>query len=191
MFVHRRMNSYPCGFKALCPNISAESARRALEIVVGSGCEFAHTGNRGMKQSKAEVLQGTFDLMVLQTLATMGPQHGYAIAARLEQISGEAIKLNMGTLYPGLMRLEQRGLVRAKWRLTETNRRADSMASLLPAGVSLERRKQIGTEWFPSCKLPFKHRSDIMLREWIPRPRLYGGQIGRFASCHLLLRMKL
>jgi PadR family transcriptional regulator, regulatory protein PadR len=74
--------------------------------------------------SKAEVLQGTLDLMVLQTLAAMGPQHGYAIAARLEQVSSGAIQLNMGTLYPGLMRLEQRGLVRAEWRVTDTNRRA-------------------------------------------------------------------
>lgn len=77
-----------------------------------------------MKQSKAEVLQGTLDLMVLQTLATMGSQHGYAIAARLEQVSSGAIKLNMGSLYPGLMRLEQRGLTRAEWRITEANRRA-------------------------------------------------------------------
>jgi len=77
-----------------------------------------------MKQTKTEVLQGTLDLMVLQTLAIMGPQHGYAISARLEQLSGGAIKLNMGTLYPGLMRLEQQGLVRAEWRTTETNRRA-------------------------------------------------------------------
>jgi PadR family transcriptional regulator, regulatory protein PadR len=73
---------------------------------------------------KAEVLQGTLDLMVLQTLASLGPQHGYAIAARLEQISAGAIQLNMGTLYPGLMRLEQRGLVRAGWRVTDTSRRA-------------------------------------------------------------------
>jgi PadR family transcriptional regulator PadR len=77
-----------------------------------------------MKQDKAEVLQGTLDLMVLQTLAAMGPQHGYAIASRLEQVSGGAIRLNMGTLYPGLMRLEQRGLVRAQWQVTEANRRA-------------------------------------------------------------------
>jgi transcriptional regulator len=73
---------------------------------------------------KAGVLQGTLDLMVLQTLATMGPQHGYAIAARLEQISGGAIQLNMGTLYPGLMRLEQRGLLSARWGVTDNNRRA-------------------------------------------------------------------
>src|SRR2546428_8203728 len=75
-------------------------------------------------QSKAEVLQGTLDLMVLQTLASLGPQHGYAIAARLEQISKGAIQLNMGTLYPALMRLEQRGLVRGQWGVTDTNRKA-------------------------------------------------------------------
>jgi transcriptional regulator len=73
---------------------------------------------------KADVLQGTLDLMVLQTLDTMGPQHGYGIAARLEQVSDGKIQLNMGTLYPGLMRLEQRGLVRGKWGTTDTNRRA-------------------------------------------------------------------
>ena len=83
--------------------------------------------------SKAGVLQGTLDLMVLQTLATMGPQHGYAIAARVEQISNGAIQLNMGTLYPGLMRLEQRGLLGANWGVTENNRRARFYA-LTPAG---------------------------------------------------------
>jgi transcriptional regulator len=74
--------------------------------------------------AKADVLQGTLDLMILQTLSTLGPQHGYAIAARLEQVSAGAIRLNMGTLYPGLMRLEQRGLVRATWGVTDSNRRA-------------------------------------------------------------------
>jgi PadR family transcriptional regulator len=73
---------------------------------------------------KTEVLQGTLDLMVLQTLATIGPLHGYAIAARLEQVSGGAYRLNMGTLYPGLMRLEQRGLVRAAWGTTDSHRKA-------------------------------------------------------------------
>jgi transcriptional regulator len=73
---------------------------------------------------KADVLQGTLDLMVLQTVATLGRMHGYAIAARLEHVSGGSIQLNMGTLYPGLMRLEQRGLVRAEWGVTENNRKA-------------------------------------------------------------------
>jgi PadR family transcriptional regulator PadR len=73
---------------------------------------------------KADVLQGTLDLMVLQTLDTLGPQHGYAIAARLEQVSSGALQLNMGTLYPGLMRLEQRGLVKGSWGTTDANRKA-------------------------------------------------------------------
>jgi PadR family transcriptional regulator PadR len=74
--------------------------------------------------SKADVLQGTLDLMILQTLATLGPLHGYAIATRLEQISSGVLRLNMGTLYPGLLRLEQRGMVRAQWGVTENNRKA-------------------------------------------------------------------
>ena len=74
--------------------------------------------------SKADVLQGTLDLMVLQTLDSLGSLHGYAIAARLEQVSGGALQLNMGTLYPALMRLEQRRLLRGQWGTTETNRKA-------------------------------------------------------------------
>ena len=74
--------------------------------------------------AKADVLQGTLDLMVLQTVAALGPLHGYAIAARLEQVSSGALQLNMGTLYPGLMRLEQRGFLRAEWGVTDTNRKA-------------------------------------------------------------------
>ncbi len=70
------------------------------------------------------ILQGTLDLMVLQTLASMGPQHGYSIAARIEQASEGALEINMGTLYPALMRLEQRGFVKGKWDVTENNRRA-------------------------------------------------------------------
>ncbi len=79
--------------------------------------------DRPMEQ-KLDILQGTLDLMVLRTLATLGPQHGYAIASRLEQVGKGALQLNMGTLYPALVRLERRGLVRAKWGTTESNRRA-------------------------------------------------------------------
>lgn len=74
--------------------------------------------------SKVEVLQGTLDLMILRTLSVQGPQHGYAIAARIEQVSTGAIQLNMGTLYPGLMRLEQRGFIKADWGVSEKNRKA-------------------------------------------------------------------
>jgi PadR family transcriptional regulator, regulatory protein PadR len=76
------------------------------------------------QRAKTDVLQGTLDLMILQTLITLGPLHGYAIAARLEQVSTGGIRLNMGTLYPGLMRLEQQGFVRAEWGVTDTNRKA-------------------------------------------------------------------
>jgi len=71
--------------------------------------------------------------MVLKTLETLGPVHGYAIAARLEQVSSGALQLNMGTLYPALMRLEQRGLLRGTWGTTDTNRKARFYA-LTPAG---------------------------------------------------------
>jgi transcriptional regulator len=96
------------------------------------------------KPAKADVLQGTLELMVLQTLSTLGPLHGYAVSARLEQASRGAIQLNMGTLYPGLMRLEQRGFVRAEWRVTENNRRA-RFYNITAAG-----RRQLATkqaEW--------------------------------------------
>ncbi len=90
--------------------------------------------------AKTDVLQGTLDLMVLKTVAAMGPMHGYAIAARLEQVSNGALQLNMGTLYPGLMRLEQRGLVRAAWGITDTNRKA-RFYSITSAG-----RRQLAAE---------------------------------------------
>ena len=90
--------------------------------------------------AKAAVLQGTLDLMILQTVGTLGPLHGYAIAARLEQVSGGALQVNMGTLYPGLMRLEQRGLVRGKWAATANNRRA-RFYELTATG-----RRQLATE---------------------------------------------
>jgi PadR family transcriptional regulator, regulatory protein PadR len=83
--------------------------------------------------AKTDVLQGTLDLMVLQTLDLLGPSHGYAIAGRLEQVSAGALQLNMGTLYPALMRLEQRGLVRGTWGTTDTNRKARFYA-LTPGG---------------------------------------------------------
>ncbi|MBM3783395.1 MAG: PadR family transcriptional regulator [Acidobacteria bacterium] len=77
-----------------------------------------------MTNERAGVLQGTLDLMILRTLAAMGAQHGYAIAARIEQVTGGAVQLNMGTLYPGLVRLEAKGWVKAEWRTTETSRKA-------------------------------------------------------------------
>jgi len=91
-------------------------------------------------ETRAGVLQGTLDLMILQTLAALGPQHGYSIASRLEQVSSGALQLNMGTLYPGLMRLEAKGWISAKWAHTESNRRA-RFYELTATG-----RKQLQTE---------------------------------------------
>src|SRR6187401_1979107 len=91
--------------------------------------------------SKTEVLRGTLDLMVLQTLATLGPLHGYAIAARLEQVSSGAVRLNMGTLYPGLMRLEQRGFVSGEWDVTENKRKARFYAITAAGRRQLTRQK--------------------------------------------------
>jgi len=73
---------------------------------------------------KAEVLQGTLDLLVLNTLDTLGPLHGFGIARRIQQVSEDMLQLNQGTLYPALVRLEQRGWIRSKWGVSENNRRA-------------------------------------------------------------------
>jgi PadR family transcriptional regulator PadR len=77
-----------------------------------------------MGAQKPDVLQGTLDLMVLKTLESMGPLHGYGIARRIEQVSGDALSLNQGTIYPALLRLEQRGWIKAEWGVSEANRRA-------------------------------------------------------------------
>ena len=71
-----------------------------------------------------EVLQGTLDLMVLRTLQTMGPQHGFGLAKRILQVSEGALDLNQGTLYPALLRLEQRGWIRSRWGVSDANRKA-------------------------------------------------------------------
>jgi PadR family transcriptional regulator PadR len=92
------------------------------------------------RESRADVLQGTLDIMILQTLATLGPSHGYGVAARIAQVSNGRMQLNMGTLYPGLMRLEQRRAIRGSWGTTDNNRKA-RFYDLTPAG-----RKQLDLE---------------------------------------------
>ena len=93
-----------------------------------------------MPESKSDVLQGTLDLMVLKTLESMGPLHGYGIARRIEQVSEDTVSLNQGTIYPALLRLEQRAWVKAEWGTSETGRRA-KFYSLTRRG-----RKQIDQE---------------------------------------------
>jgi transcriptional regulator len=77
-----------------------------------------------MGESKSDILQGTLDLMVLQTLEAMGPQHGYGIARRIEQVSEDVLQLNQGTIYASLLRLQQRRWIAAAWGTSENNRKA-------------------------------------------------------------------
>ena len=93
-----------------------------------------------MPESKSDVLQGTVDLMVLKTLESMGPLHGYGIARRIEQVSENTVSLNQGTIYPALLRLEQRAWVKAEWGTSKTGRQA-KFYSLTRSG-----RKQIAQE---------------------------------------------
>lgn len=78
----------------------------------------------GKGDQRVELLQGTLDLIVLRSLATMGPLHAYALAARLEQVADHAFPLNQGTLYPALIRLEHKGWIKGAWQRTENNREA-------------------------------------------------------------------
>jgi len=95
-------------------------------------------------KSRPDVLQGTLALMVLKTLEALGPQHGYGIARRIEQISGDLLAVNQGTLYPLLLKLEHEGSIASEWGASENNRRA-RFYRLTPAG---ERQLQTETrEW--------------------------------------------
>jgi transcriptional regulator len=93
-----------------------------------------------MAPSRGELLQGTLDLIVLKTLDALGPLHGYGIAMRIQQVSEDLLKLNQGTLYPALLRLEQHGWINSKWGVSENNRKA-KYYSLTRAG-----RKQLAAE---------------------------------------------
>ena len=81
-------------------------------------------GEHMTRKTGMEMIQGTLDLLVLQTLAALGPMHGYGIARRLEQVSEEVLSLNQGTLYPALTRLSQRGWIDSEWGTSDNNRRA-------------------------------------------------------------------
>ncbi len=94
------------------------------------------------RRDRVELLQGTLDLIVLQALATMGPQHAYALAARLEQVADHPLTLNQGTLYPALIRLEQKGWIKGTWQRTENNRDAKYF-TITRAGVrALDRQTE-------------------------------------------------
>jgi PadR family transcriptional regulator len=106
-----------------------------------------------MEQQKNEVLPGTLNLMVLKTLSTLGSLHGYGIARRIEQISGNLLQLNQGTIYPALLHLEQMGWISSKWGVSENNRRA-KYYSITRAG-----KKQLTAE-----EENWRRASEIMFR---------------------------
>ncbi len=93
-----------------------------------------------MGKDKLDLLQGTLDLMVLQTLAGMGPLHGYGIARRIEQVSGEEVLLNQGTIYASLVRLQQRGWISAEWGVSDNHRKAKFYA------ITRQGRKQLAED---------------------------------------------
>src|SRR5213595_1630728 len=97
-----------------------------------------------MGQSKLDLLQGTLDVMVLQTLEAMGPQHGYGVARRIEQLSGDEVLLNQGTIYASLVRLQQRGWIAAAWGVSDNNRK-DKFYSITKAGK--RQMKEDRSEW--------------------------------------------
>ena len=110
-----------------------------------------------MAQSKNEILPGTLNLMVLKTLGTLGPLHGYGIARRIEQISRDVFQLNQGTIYPALLQLEQMGWIKSKWGTSENNRRA-KYYSITRTGL-----KQLTAE-----EESWRRTSEVMLRFLAP-----------------------
>jgi PadR family transcriptional regulator PadR len=106
-----------------------------------------------MEQQKNEVLPGTLSLMVLKTLSTLGSLHGYGIARRIEQISGNQLRLNQGTIYPALLSLEQMGWISAKWGVSENNRRAKYYS------ITRTGKKQLAAE-----EESWRRASEIMIR---------------------------
>jgi len=106
-----------------------------------------------MSKSKLDLLQGTLDLMVLQTLVSMGTQHGYGIARRIEQVSGDEVLLNQGTIYASLVRLQERGWISAEWGASDNNRKAKFYS------ITKKGRKQLAED------AAYWHRlSDVMRR---------------------------
>ena len=95
-----------------------------------------------MPSERVELLQGTLDLIILRALSTMGPLHAYGLAARLAQVSDHPLSLNQGTLYPALVRLEQKGWIKGTWQTTETNREAKFYSLTKPGERALAQQAE-------------------------------------------------
>jgi PadR family transcriptional regulator PadR len=103
-----------------------------------------HNMSRVVQDPKLDLLQGTLDLMVLQTLDAMGPLHGYGVARRIEQLSGDEVLLNQGTIYASLVRLQQRGWIASEWGVSDNNRKA-KFYSITKAGK--RQMKEDKSQW--------------------------------------------
>src|SRR5205823_8094893 len=111
-----------------------------LDITVEGALYF--TGMASEDRSRVELLQGTLDLIVLRALATMGPQHAYGLAARLDQLADHPFPLNQGTLYVALVRLEQKGWIKGAWQTTEAGREAKFYSITRSGARALERQTE-------------------------------------------------
>ena len=103
-----------------------------------------------MKDDKADILRGTLDLLILKTLDTLGPVHGYGIAQRIQQVSGAMLSLNQGTLYPALLRLEQRGWIRSRMGVSDNNRKARFYAL---TAVGRRQLRQETSDWLRASSI--------------------------------------
>ena len=132
------MNDLPRG---QCGRLRDDPPVALLTFCLSKSLDMLNVNRRGKVSNRtSEVLQGTLDLMVLKTLESMGTLHGYRIARRIEEVSANSLTLNQGTIYPALLRLQQKGWISARWGVSETGRRA-RFYSLTRAG-----RKQIEKE---------------------------------------------
>ena len=115
-----------------------------------------------MEQDKNELLPGTLNLMILRTLDSLGPLHGYGIARRIEQISGNKLELNQGTVYPALLHLQQMGWITAKWGISENNRRARYYT------ITKRGRRQLAAEtesWQRMAEIMLRFQGEVMSDE--------------------------
>ncbi len=103
-----------------------------------------------MKDDKADILRGTLDLLILKTLDTLGPVHGYGVAQRIQQVSGAMLSLNQGTLYPALLRLEQRGWIRSRMGVSDNNRKARFYAL---TAVGRRQLRQETSDWLRASSI--------------------------------------
>ncbi len=139
-------NSRDVGMSAPPENSVSESPLdKQVQMRDTASGRFTRLPSEG--KPRIQVLQGTLDLIVLRTLRSLGPRHAYGIAARLEQVSGDLLKLNQGTLYPALVRLEHQGWIKGKWDTTENGREAKYYAitksGLKALGEETQRWRQL------------------------------------------------